>query len=352
MPVRLSELLVDDSFVRYVKGTASDVEGRKWEKWMREDEKHKQLVESARKLLSDGVSQPPKPDIVPELGRLKKRIEIDRYYSWLDQRTHSRKRRSWSPYAMAASVLLIIGLMVWSQFIQNDGTTTEPTASITYRTLTTDYGDRKSVHFSDGSTVILNAHSQIRLPEQTSGKDTMHAWLQGEAHFSIQRHKASSPRTFIVHTEDGEVSVLGTKFVVNTHDDHTQVVLSEGQVRVQVKDSLEHPGRSHEMKPGELALFSSREDSIKIKVVNPEVYTSWIDSHLILDETPVSVLIRRIELTHGLNIVVKDQNIMREKLTGKLKNYDLDMLLKGMENALGVRITRDKQMLFIESDDF
>jgi len=348
---KLSGLLLDESFVRFVKGTASYQETNQWSQWMQEKDSHKELVERARSLLDQGTCPLPKPDVEKEKRRLLKRIESSNKYRPLHGFRKGRKKVVWATMAAAAGILLLIGFLARNQFLQYQQSQSSEKKSIVYQTVDTDFGEQSTVRFSDGSEIVVNANSSMRLPEKTVGSDTMQVWLQGEAYFDIARKSQEDSRTFIVHTSDGKISVLGTQFAVktNTDDGLTRTVLAEGKVRIDVDNAAQQSGIKYEMNPGEMALFSAQSESIKVSKVNPEVYTSWIGRTLILDATPLSELVKRIEFTYGLNVQVQQRKLLEERLTGKLKRVNLDLLLEGLSKALDVQIRRDGQTVYIKS---
>ena len=348
---KLSELLLDESFVRFLKGTASYQETNQWSQWVEEKESHKHLVEQARTLLDQGIHSLPKPDVETERKRLMKRIDSEAKYRPLHGIRKSRKKVVWATMAAAAGILLLIGFLARNQFLQFQQSQSSAQSTVVYQTVETDFGEQSTVRFSDGSEIVVNANSSMRFPEKAVGSDTMKVWLEGEAYFDITRKPESDSRTFIVHTSDGKVSVLGTEFAVktNTDDGLTRTVLAEGKVRIDVNNSTNNSGIKYEMAPGEMALFSAQSESIKVSKVNPDVYTSWIGSTLILDATPLSELTKRIEFTYGLNVQVQQEELLEEQLTGKLKRVNLDLLLEGLSKALDVQVTREGQTVFIKS---
>ncbi|WP_322575236.1 FecR family protein [Fodinibius sp.] len=177
----------------------------------------------------------------------------------------------------------------------------------------------------------------------------MRVWLEGEALFSITRKPKYDSRTFIVHTPDGNVSVLGTEFSVNTTDGRSRVVLKEGSVRVNVQDSLGKKDLEYVMEPNQMALFSQNLDKIEVEQVNPEVYTSWASDSLVLDNTPLSDLIKRIEFTYGVEVKVNNKALLDKKLTGRFKNLNLSFILEGIAKTLNVDIEKREQKVYINT---
>ena len=61
---------------------------------------------------------------------------------------------------------------------------------------------------SDGTTVYLNAESELTYPVKFSGKDRR-VYLKGEAYFEVERDTC---KPFIVEANSLEIQVLGTEF--------------------------------------------------------------------------------------------------------------------------------------------
>ncbi|WP_171032869.1 FecR family protein [Fodinibius saliphilus] len=348
MSKKLSELLLDDSFIRFLKGTASENEEAQWSEWMQEKAEYAELVKQGRELLKDGVETVSAPNAEPELQKLMARIESEKYFKPLNAIRKQHKKVVWATMAAAAGILLLVGFIGRQAFFQNDGTENSQASSIAYRTLTTEYGERTAVHYSDGSEIVMNAHSTMRMPENVKGSNAVEVWLEGEAFFNITRKSDSNSRTFIVHTPDGDVSVLGTEFAVNTSGEQTRVVLAEGRVRLENKGAPDKDAIQYEMEPGELALLAKGMDKIEVSNVNPKVYTSWSTDSLVLDNTPFSELIKRIEFTYDVKVKVKQKHLLTEKLTGKFRNLDLNHLIEGISKTMNVKIIKRNKTLFVE----
>lgn len=136
---------------------------------------------------------------------------------------------------------------------------------------------------SDGSKITLNANSQLRFPSQSQNGD-MEVWLKGEAYFQVNRLEGDQERTFKVHLDNGEVSVLGTTFNVNAYSDKTEVYLEEGSVKVDLIDQ-EQVLDTYLMKPGELSVWSPSSQKISTENANGEIYVSWTESKLVFDRS-------------------------------------------------------------------
>ncbi|PKD44862.1 FecR family protein [Rhodohalobacter barkolensis] len=348
MPNQFSKLLMDDSFVRFLKGKASKEEVAYWTDWMQANSHNAQSIEKGKKLLNKGTLNVPKPNSNDEFNRLLKRIESQDEIKSIKKSRNRSRNLVWVTMAAAISLLLLTGYLARNSFLQNSATEPVQAVSIEYKEFETETGQKTTVQYSDGSSITLNANSKMRLPQRMVETDTMQVWLEGEALFNITRKEAPKSRTFIVHTPDGSISVLGTRFSVYTTRDQSQVVLTEGSVKISVQGEAIKPGLEYIMTPGEKALFSQRSENIQVEQVNTEVYTSWAGSNLVLDNTPLSDLISRIEFTYDVEVDVEDQTLLDKKLTGRFNNSDLNFLLSGLSKMLEADIDQQEQTVYIK----
>ncbi|MBQ6032308.1 MAG: FecR domain-containing protein, partial [Prevotella sp.] len=80
------------------------------------------------------------------------------------------------------------------------------------RRITTVHDREFWVTLDDGTLVHLNYNSKIIYPEKF-GRNNREVILDGEAYFMVAKDRS---RKFIVHTPDGDVTVHGTEFNINT----------------------------------------------------------------------------------------------------------------------------------------
>ena len=117
---------------------------------------------------------------------------------------------------IAASLLILVsaGYFSWDLFF------------IQTITIKTQIAENKTIELPSGSTIKLDAASEISYKEKNWNNDrTIH--LKGQAFFDVT--KGSS---FKVITDRGNINVLGTQFNVNTSNTVFEVICYEGKVKV------------------------------------------------------------------------------------------------------------------------
>ncbi len=340
---KLIQLLDDESFNRWIKNEANQSEQEYWNEWLSEKNENPELVFAAKKFLNISFVEEEVPDVEYEFNKLEKQIANEEFIRSTHPLVQIRNIFYKHSYAVAASFVLIFTILTW--FLINQFKEIE-TREI-YSTLKTNYGEKKSLTLTDGSKIILNVNSSITYKPFSEKNDITEVQLQGEAYFDIVHNPNGKERKFRVHTNDGLVEVLGTKFTVESRKQYTQVVLSAGKVRVSLEDNEKKVIKYYLMKPGELTKFSSQENIFEIAKVNPEVYSSWINNRLIFDNTPLSVIKNRIENTYGVEVVIKDEKLLEQTFSGSIGDYDLQSLLKGLSTTLKMKIKKEGNLILI-----
>jgi len=88
-------------------------------------------------------------------------------------------------------------------------------------------GQQRSMTLADGSVVLLNTNSQIKVAYDNEYRNVR--LLQGEAHFTVEKN-AEHP--FRVYAGNGRMQALGTAFSVYLKDDTVNVTVTEGKVEL------------------------------------------------------------------------------------------------------------------------
>lgn len=279
-------------------------------------------------------------DVEEQLNSLNKRIDQTTQQNEEDisstKKIPGDKRRGYSMAVAATIILLLSAVSVLYLYYPTESSknNTEPL----YTSVEAGYGEMSLLKFSDGSKIKLNAHSSLRYKLEQFNSDKVEVWLRGEGYFDIAHNPGNQKREFIVHTPEGKVRVLGTKFNVNTRFEKTSVTLEEGSVEVSLRDTLNQTIDETVMKPGERAMLTHASLNIAMQKVDVGMYTAWLDGEIEFDETSLKTIINSIEATYGVAISVEDSALLKRKITGKIQNPDLKHLLTGLQKILNLKI--------------
>jgi ferric-dicitrate binding protein FerR (iron transport regulator) len=194
---------------------------------------------------------------------------------------------------------------------------------VSYNTLFNPRGSRViDMMLADGSRVWLNAGSSVTYPVAFVGNERKVS-VEGEAYFEVA-HDASKP--FIVSKGETAVRVLGTRFNVNAYDDEADIRITLLQGSVQVTD------RQHAaaIKPGEQAIVKA--DKINVAGnVDLEQVMSWKEGYFRMKGTDLASLMRQVARWYDVQVVYKSS--VPEARFGGLINREVNVsdVLKALE---------------------
>jgi hypothetical protein len=169
--------------------------------------------------------------VMPPLGEAR----VASQWKAIEARLESRPRRA--PAALGAiaavatvALALAVAFVVWRRV----GPTTSPAVVVAEAVLESG-GAESAVTLAEGSRVVLDAESRIRLIDDTPASVRIGVERGGVTIDATHREK----RTFVVLAAGHEVRVVGTRFSVRLRAVHVDVRVERGEVRVLAPDGSE-----------------------------------------------------------------------------------------------------------------
>lgn len=347
----IEQLLQDDSFIRWINGEAGEVEVRKWNQWLQQDSDRFELVNEARHLYNVLTFEEEIPETISELNKLRDAVdeyEFSRKRSLkLPEYAGKKKTRAGLWISAAAVLILLISVPIVLQTLgwDNSPNRTESTKPV-YTTAETEYGQIQRLTLWDGSRIVLGANSSLTFPKnyKDGGVDVK---LEGQAYFSVENTAGEENRKFIVQTSEGEVTVLGTKFNVNTRSEDTEVVVEEGKVHLSMADTLNAIKSTHSytMKPGEKAVFSPKRKGISVETTDPTLFTNWRKLEFKFKKTPLKKIANRIKEFYGVEVEFRDDQLKDVKFSGTVTNKGFEVLLQGLRILLDMPVSHENDTI-------
>lgn len=239
-------------------------------------------------------------------------------------RETARPRVRWRQSAALAASLLVAALALGALWLWQN-----PPGL--YRTA---LGEQKTVTLADGSTVILNTNSRLRVVYRDSAREI--DLQQGEALFDVA-HDAARP--FKVAAGRGSVTALGTRFTVRREDDELRVTLLEGRVVVDRNEG--HP--SLEVAPGEQLRIRPEQPAVERQQVDEDAVVSWTRGRLLFRATPLAEAVREVNRYARQRIHILDPSLNLLPVSGTFVTGDAENLAAalGAEMSIEVRYSED-----------
>lgn len=212
-------------------------------------------------------------------------------------------------------------------------------AGITYFTLNqisketyiTDSNSTNSFFLPDSSKVVLKSNSEINL-NTFNWHLNRKLQLKGIAYFHV-----SKGNKFVVNTDLGKVSVMGTKFEVKSQEKNFNVICYEGKVKVNFenKETILTKGM-------QVNFANGKQTNSVTDQVNP--YET--DSLMIFEEEKLENILSKLEDVYHIKIISKITST--ELFTGKLPSDNLDIALSIIASTYNIKYqkTTENNVLF------
>lgn len=237
--------------------------------------------------------------------------------------TPVRKLNFTSYYKVAAILVVLIasGLFIWLS---------------APKTISTGYSEMANLELPDKSKVQLNADSRVKYkPAKWETQRMLH--LDGEAFFEVEKGEK-----FTVETEQGTISVLGTKFNVKNRPGYFEVQCYEGAVQVSLdkKEVTLEKGKSVKIIEGKFVGVFEFDHS----------QPGWTFEETNFKAVPLNQVIAELERQFDINIEAR--NIDLDQLfTGSFSHTNMEIALKAVSIPIQLKYkieTENKVILYEE----
>lgn len=172
----------------------------------------------------------------------------------------------------------------------------------------TDIGERVQIELPDGSHVWLNACSEIAYGPRMFSAERSVA-IKGEAYFEVRKMEDAP---FVVHCNQMDIRVLGTKFNVqaNSDDDYITTTLLEGAVQVtspMVKNGVV-------MQPDQQLVFNRKTGTAQLTMTDQARESRlWTDGRIHFYKATFAEIAKSLERNYNITISFKDDRIRQKQ---------------------------------------
>lgn len=299
---------MDDSLLhRVITGQATAAERHTVEVWRRASRGHEARYQELSALLeATRVSRAVRTAPPPVLEVLQAAAERGRV-----TRRQARTRRLGA--VAAAAVLLLAG-----------GITLDRTGVLGARRdfgfeeMVTGEHQTVTVALRDGSVMRLAPRSQARIRVR-DGVREVH--LTGRAFFSVAKQRGLP---FMVRTQGGDLTVLGTQFDVDARDSDVKLVVVEGKVALagaRGGETRVERGQSARVVAGQLL-------PAVVAVPAARDSTRWVGRFLAFQGAPLPEVVRELEVAYGVRVTVADPALATQTVSSWFSDRPLEEVVQ------------------------
>lgn len=244
-------------------------------------------------------------------------------------------KRGRTPHWAAAAAIVVFavaagGFGLWFADFTDQSRPDGPV--VADNTFETSIGEQSTITLEDGSTVVLNTNTLMRV--RYSSEARIVELERGEIHIDVV---SIADRPFSVVVGDRILQALGTSFSVEiTDDQHIELIVTEGKVIV----GAHPPGKAAPTVPllmqssdnavaaGEEVLLGSPNQAVTpVSAEEIEVRLSWRDGRLIFNDKPLEQALAEVERYTTVQFVFIDEDLKARTVTGRFRTGDVEGLL-------------------------
>lgn len=240
----------------------------------------------------------------------------------------------WHRVAAAVLLLVTIGAVSWL------GVRNTMKKEETYSVFQTQVQERKEITLRDGSHLILNSGTRLRVSDDFSET----RWLElidGEVFFNVVR---DPQRPFIVQSGLLQTNVLGTSFSIRTYPERNDISVSvlSGNVSITEGNTL-----LNVLTKGQHLVFNKADSTFTVTRTPPSA-TAWMEGKIILEDASFEEMTVLMHRHYGVVVKASEAQVSGTRYTATLR---ADMQpVKAMEvlaaiHGFNVRSKQDTIML-------
>lgn len=340
-------MLTDESFINYCKGS-SPADTARWESYLLANPLERRYIEEAKDRFMALFTALAISDREEQETRLLRRMtqndEAPVFQMQVPEGKKTGNRFSRLFRLVAAAVVMAI-----LSFFAIDWYNKPSAESL--KVFECAYGERKNLQLPDGSVVILNSGSKMKIRDDY-GVSARDIYLEGEAFFDVKHNRDIA---FIVHTPAMDVRAVGTAFNVKAYPGEkvTEASLVRGLVEVTLKKEqnrklILHPNEKVQWSPQnqENGHVSGANLSDKEKTTNSGSLQSltktdgdeikeiaWIENKLVFADESFEDIAILLERWYGVKIAFADDMIRHYRFTGSFEKEKIETVLAFLKES-------------------
>ena len=304
----VEDFVADESFQNYVlKQNITDV--KKWEIFIRENPDKKTIIDESVFFIQL---------LTPQGGPV------------VGQQTNTRKK-----YFYLFGLLVCLATLAY--IIYTLSLSANVSAAQTIISHSAD--ENLTIALPDESLVELRAGSSISYVQEWDDTNERKVVLHGEAFFDVV--KDQNGRSFVVEIADGNIEVLGTKFLAKSYEEHSMVFLEEGKVNCHVN------GRNISIMPGDILQINGDQFAVEDKQEIRQ-YDTWRKEELSFKNMRIEDLIKTMNHSYDMDVQLGSSKLQNRKITATVDKNDPMLLLDAIAAIYDIEIIKESNKLILK----
>lgn len=331
MPNKELYIEIDRLIDQYISGQADKDCIEQLKRWSLKSDTYRIYIRNRIELwyASGTLYGSKQPDAELAFLRFKKRIKEQ------TSENHPQKQKPLIPYfwRIAAAILILVlplaGYWGGKQNMQNAFADIVIEAPV---------GARTCMYLPDGTQVWLNACSRLTY-SQGFGINNRHLKLEGEGYFEVS-HNEKLP--FTIHTQEVDVTVLGTQFNFKNYTDDSEASVSLLEGKVKLSNHLRQEETLY-LQPNEKMTLNKLTGEMTTTHTQVQNSKMWTQDELFFDEELLADIAKKLMRNFDVKIQVAD-SLRNRRFYGsfKITGNTIEEVLETIASTDRMRYKKEK----------
>ena len=199
-------------------------------------------------------------------------------------------------------------------------------------------GARTCMYLPDGTQVWLNACSRLTY-SQGFGINDRNLKLEGEGYFEVSRNEQLP---FIIHTQEVDVTVLGTQFNFKNYADDSEASVSLLSGKVKLSNHLRQEETLY-LQPNEKVTLNKLTGEMKTTRTQVQNSKIWTHDELFFDEELLEDIAKKLMRNYDVKIEVAD-SLKNTRFYGsfKMSGSTIEQVLETISSTKRMKYKQEK----------
>lgn len=328
---------------RFISGKATPDQQRQVDDFVSASDENKRILEELQWIWEHSQEASPQTNADEAFDRFKDREFSNELHSRLKQLMVHQREQPFTYLMKIAAVLLVsflLGYSVHRQLTTEFLLKRDKASELEFTQLIqTEAGNRVTLTLGDGTEVILNSASQLRVRSDFN-QQSRHIALDGEAFFKVTRNPN---KPFFVHMDGAAIQVLGTSFSAQSRAGSSwiEVIVQEGKVAF-ISDTSQvqqtKSGNTQLLLAGDYLVMDKATQHLSRSKTDVYRHLMWIRGGLFFQNMPFSRVIEEIEQQYDVDIVLKERQLLNVPYNGVFDKASLQDVLSIIAQTMDLEV--------------
>lgn len=220
--------------------------------------------------------------------------------------------------------------------------------AIVYNYLTVPRGGEYFVKLSDGTKVWLNSDSKMKYPVRFTGSSRKVELLYGEAYFEVSPSTMHQGADFIVATQNQVIKVLGTEFNITAYkeDKYIATTLVGGKVTITNSETQQQ----EYLIPNQQLKLNTKTNKLNIYNVDPENIICWKNGFFRFENKSLEEIMIVLSRWYNMEVIFKDKDLQKKKFNGVFsKKQQIESILGSIQKTSKAILKVKEDKIIIEN---